>query len=233
MRTVCHVFEFLRRTRPAPAPVATPAPEPRLEAGWLVVGLGNPGPEYAATRHNAGYLVLDDLLDEAGLELRPQPGVPARAAVADGVAYARSDTYMNTSGEAVGPLAALLGVPPERVVVIHDELDLPPGKVRVKLGGNENGHNGLKSITAALGTRDYARVRVGIGRPPQGTAVPDWVLAPFSDASDSAEAAEVGTAADQTAANGIGAAVDLAAEAVRAIVRDGIAKAQNEIHPRS
>lgn len=186
-----------------------------------MVGLGNPGPEYAATRHNAGYLVLDALLDEEGVELRLLPGVAARVAAVDGVAYARSNTYMNTSGEAVGPLAALLGVPPERVVVVHDELDLPPGKVRIKLGGNENGHNGLKSITAALGTRDYARVRVGIGRPPQGTDVPDWVLAPFGDAADPATPGEVG------------AAIDLAAEAVRVIVRDGIAKAQNEIHPRS
>lgn len=245
MRTVWHVFEFLRRTRksaptPAPAPEAAPqaapeaAPESPLAADWLVVGLGNPGPEYAATRHNAGYLVLDALLDEEGVELRPLPGVAARVAAVDGVAYTRSNTYMNTSGEAVGPLAALLGVPPERVVVVHDELDLPPGKVRIKLGGNENGHNGLKSITAALGTRDYARVRVGIGRPPQGTAVPDWVLAPFGDAADPATVTDPATAATDPATPGeVGAAIELAAEAVRVIVRDGIAKAQNEIHPRS
>lgn len=231
MGTVCHVFEFLRRLRrtgPATVPASAPAPgsatEPRLEADWLVVGLGNPGPEYAATRHNAGYLVLDAVLDEADLELQPLPGVPARVAVADGVAYARSDTYMNTSGEAVGPLAERLGVPPERVLVIHDELDLPPGKVRVKLGGNENGHNGLKSITAALGTRDYARVRVGIGRPPRGTAVPDWVLAPFDSAVHPAKAADEA---------GVGAAIGLAAEAVRLATGEGLAKAQNLIHPRS
>lgn len=237
MRTVWHVFEFLRRTRksaPTPAPAPEAAPESPLAADWLVVGLGNPGPEYAATRHNAGYLVLDALLDEEGVELRLLPGVAARVAAVDGVAYARSNTYMNTSGEAVGPLAALLGVPPERVVVVHDELDLPPGKVRIKLGGNENGHNGLKSITAALGTRDYARVRVGIGRPPQGTAVPDWVLAPFGDAADPATVTDSATAATDPATPGeVGAAIDLAAEAVRVIVRDGIAKAQNEIQPRS
>jgi len=130
--------------------------------------------------------------------------------VRDGVAYARSTTYMNTTGEAVGPLAKQLGVAPERIIVVHDELDLPAGKVRVKLGGNENGHNGLKSITEHLGTRDYLRVRMGIGRPPQGMAVPDWVLSPID-----------GDISDQVA---------LAAKAVQLIVSEGLSKAQNVIH---
>ena len=189
------MFGFFRRKR-----------TPQLEAEWLVVGLGNPGVKYAATRHNVGYMALDEL---AG-ELAPVPGVKALVQVRDGVAYARSTTYMNTTGEAVGPLAKQLGVAPERIIVVHDELDLPAGKVRVKLGGNENGHNGLKSITEHLGTRDYLRVRMGIGRPPQGMAVPDWVLSPID--------------------GDISGQVTLAAKAVQLIVSEGVAKAQNVIH---
>ena len=195
MAKVCVMFGFFRRKR-----------APKLEAQWLVVGLGNPGAKYAATRHNVGYMALDEL---AG-ELTPVPGIKAHVQVRDGVAYARSTTYMNTTGEAVGPLAKELGVTPERIIVVHDELDLPAGKVRVKLGGNENGHNGLKSITEHLGTRDYLRVRMGIGRPPQGTAVPDWVLSPID-----------GDISNQ---------VTLAAEAAQLIVSDGLEKAQNVIH---
>ena len=189
------MFGFFRRKR-----------TPQLEAEWLVVGLGNPGEKYATTRHNVGYMALDEL---AG-ELAPVPGVKALVQVRDGVAYARSTTYMNTTGEAVGPLAKQLGVAPERIIVVHDELDLPAGKVRVKLGGNENGHNGLKSITEHLGTRDYLRVRMGIGRPPQGMAVPDWVLSPID--------------------GDISGQVALAAKAVQLIVSEGVAKAQNVIH---
>ena len=189
------MFGFFRRKR-----------TPKLEAQWLVVGLGNPGEKYAATRHNVGYMALDEL---AG-ELAPVPGVKALVQARDGVVYARSTTYMNTTGEAVGPLAKQLGVAPERIIVVHDELDLPAGKVRVKLGGNENGHNGLKSITEHLGTRDYLRVRMGIGRPPQGMAVPDWVLSPIE--------------------GDISGQVALAAKAVQLIVSEGVAKAQNVIH---
>lgn len=195
MAKVCVMFGFFRRKR-----------APKLDAQWLVVGLGNPGAKYAATRHNVGYMALDEL---AG-ELTPVPGVKALVQVRDGVAYARSTTYMNTTGEAVGPLAKQLGVAPERIIVVHDELDLPAGKVRVKLGGNENGHNGLKSITEHLGTRDYLRVRMGIGRPPQGTAVPDWVLSPID--------------------GDISGQVARAAEAVQLIVSEGLGKAQNVIH---
>lgn len=189
------MFGFFRRKR-----------TPQLEAEWLVLGLGNPGAKYAATRHNVGYMALDEL---AG-ELTPVPGIKALVQVRDGVAFARSTTYMNTTGESVGPLAEQLGVAPERIIVVHDELDLPAGKVRVKLGGNENGHNGLKSITEHLGTRDYLRVRMGIGRPPQGMAVPDWVLSPIE--------------------GDISGQVALAAKAVQLIVSEGVAKAQNVFH---
>ena len=195
MGTLWGVFGFFRRRR-----------ETKLQAEWLVVGLGNPGAEYAATRHNVGWMALDQLAET----LEPVRGIKARVAVIDGVAYAKPTTFMNTSGEGVGPLAAMLGVPAERIVVLHDELDLPVGKVRVKLGGNENGHNGLKSITKHIGTRDYVRVRIGIGRPPAGVAVPDWVLGAVSG--------------DER--------IDLAAEAARLVVAEGLAKAQNVIHAR-
>ncbi|WP_175935350.1 aminoacyl-tRNA hydrolase [Corynebacterium sp. Marseille-P4321] len=199
MGTLWGVFGFFRRKR-------APQQTPEFSAEWLVVGLGNPGAKYASTKHNVGYMVLNELVDE----LEPVAGVKAHVQVRDGVAYARSTTYMNTSGEAVGPLAKRLGVAPERVIVVHDELDLPAGKVRVKMGGNENGHNGLRSITEHLGTRDYLRVRVGIGRPPQGVPVPEWVLSPVEG--------EVPVAT--------------AAEAVRLIISDGLQKAQNTIHSR-
>lgn len=163
-----------------------------------MVGLGNPGAKYANTRHNVGFMALD---------LVPEM---------DGVARCKPRTYMNNSGEAVAPAARKYAISPERIIVIHDELDLPAGKVRVKLGGNENGHNGLKSITQHLGTRDYVRVRVGIGRPPEGTSVPDWVL---SDIHNDIH----GDLDDQLA---------LAAEAVRLVVSEGLAKAQNTIHAR-
>lgn len=195
MGTLWGVFGFFRRRR-----------ETQLQADWLVVGLGNPGAEYAATRHNVGWMALDQLAET----LEPVRGIKARVAVIDSVAYAKPTTFMNTSGEGVGPLAAMLGVPPERMVVMHDELDLPVGKVRVKRGGNENGHNGLKSITEHIGTRDYVRVRIGIGRPPAGVAVPDWVLGPVSGNER----------------------IDLAAEAARLVVAEGLAKAQNVIHAR-
>lgn len=192
------MFNFLRSLFPPKQTQDQAQQVQPADAEWLVVGLGNPGAQYAANRHNVGYMVLDELGD------------------VDGVALLKPGTYMNTSGEAVAPLADRLGIPPERVIVIHDELDLPAGKVRVKLGGNENGHNGLKSITEHLGTRDYLRVRVGIGRPPQGTAVTDWVLGDIGEEHPDLDAQ-----------------LALAAEAVGLIVSDGLEKAQNSIHAKS
>ena len=180
----------------------SPAP-----AQWLVVGLGNPGAQYAATRHNVGYMVVDELLD--GATWAPVRGIPALTARLPGdVLLARSKTYMNNSGEAVGPLAKRFHVEPGRIIVIHDELDLPVEKLKIKLGGNENGHNGLKSVSAHLGTPDYVRVRIGIGRPAPGVSVIDHVL---------------GAAGPKTP-------VERAAEAVRTICRDGVVKAQNTVN---
>ncbi|AKK05411.1 aminoacyl-tRNA hydrolase [Corynebacterium mustelae] len=188
-------------------------PEP---AQWLVIGLGNPGEKYVDTRHNVGYMVIDSLLDSLGQSLRPVKGIPATVANVsiDGcpVLVARSTTFMNVSGTAVAPLCSALGIPPERVIVVHDELDLPHGKARIKQGGNENGHNGLKSTTAELSSRDYIRVRTGIGRPPKGQPVPDYVLSTIPH--------------DEQLAQMISAAT----QAVRLICTEGLAKAQNAIH---
>ena len=189
-----------------------------LSAEWIVVGLGNPGAKYAATRHNVGYMALDDLLAESGDVLEPVTGHQLSAAhinvAGTPVVVLRSHTYMNLSGDPIAPLAQQLGVPAERIIVIHDELDLPAGTVRVKKGGNENGHNGLKSLTERLSTRDYLRVRVGIGRPAKGSSIPDWVLAPV-DATPEFDAS-----------------IATAAQAARLIIAQGLGKAQNEIPSR-
>jgi PTH1 family peptidyl-tRNA hydrolase len=188
-------------------------------AQWLVIGLGNPGAKYAGTRHNIGYLVIDRLLDRyPGNELRGIPGIKAKVARVDiadhGVLLVRATTYMNLSGQAVGPLATSYGIPEDHVIAVHDELDLPTGKVKIKVGGNENGHNGLKSITETLGTHDYVRVRLGIGRPAPGTGVVEHVLS----------ALDTGHHWETTADN--------AADAVEAVVQRGVSAAQNEIHSR-
>ncbi|GAB3705105.1 aminoacyl-tRNA hydrolase [Corynebacterium nasicanis] len=194
---VFKIFDLFRRT-----------PSPDLSADWVIIGLGNPGPKYAATRHNVGYMAVDELLDAQ--PLTPVPGAKAQHArlriAGQDVLVLRSTTFMNLSGEAL----AGIDVPVERIIAVHDELDLPVGTVRVKKGGNENGHNGLKSMTEHLGTRDYLRVRIGISRPPEGVAVPDYVLGPIEGGEN----------------------VPLAAEAARLIIEQGLSKAQNAIHSR-
>ncbi|BAU95317.1 peptidyl-tRNA hydrolase [Corynebacterium suranareeae] len=190
------------------------SPKPALpSANWLVVGLGNPGAKYESTRHNVGYMCQDMLIDaHQQSPLTPITGYKALTTqLAPEVLAVRSTTFMNHSGQGVAPLAKALGIPPERIIVIHDELDLPAGKVRLKMGGNENGHNGLKSLTQELGTRDYVRVRIGISRPPAGMAVPDYVLEPVDH--------------DQPG-------IALAAEAVDIVVEKGLSAAQNSIHSR-
>ena len=144
-------------------------------ASWLVIGLGNPGNQYVATRHNVGYRVVDQLLKDT--PLHPIKGIPATAANVGDMLLVRSTTYMNDSGRAIAPLADAFAIDLDHIIVIHDELDLPLGTVRIKRGGNENGHNGLKSLSQHLGTRDYARLRIGVGRPPGRMDPADYVLA--------------------------------------------------------
>ena len=158
---------------------------------WLVVGLGNPGPSYAQTRHNVGYLVVEELASRMGSAFRAHKS--GRADVVEGrlgspgtplgdirVVLMKARSFMNESGGPVSTLATFYKVPPEQVVAIHDELDIDVGQLRIKLGGGDNGHNGLKSLRSSLGTGDFHRVRVGIGRPPGQQTVHDFVLKPWS-----------------------------------------------------
>lgn len=153
---------------------------------WLVVGLGNPGVGYAGHRHNVGYLVNDELADRMGSKFRAHK--TGRADVVEGrlgvggprVVLARPRTYMNEVGGPVKAMATFYRIEPENIVVIHDELDIPFGTLRLKLSGGDNGHNGLRSIRSSLGTGDFYRVRCGIGRPPGRQDVADFVLSNYA-----------------------------------------------------
>ena len=186
----------------------------------LVFGLGNPGPEYAATRHNVGHLVVDELARRAGGTLKSHKGVATAAQVRLGATPGTpailgvSLGYMNRSGGPVGALAQYYGVDLDDLVVVHDELDLPFGTVRLKRGGGEGGHNGLKDITKAVGSRDYIRVRVGISRPPGRMDAAAYVLKPFA----AAERKELPWV------------IDAAADAIEAILADGLEAAQLRFH---
>lgn len=146
----------------------------------MIVGLGNPGPEYAGTRHNAGYWFVDALLDKLGGSLRPETrfrGRTARVSVAGREVWLlEPDTFMNHSGEAVSRLAHYYKIPIEEILVVHDELDLPPGTVRLKRGGGDGGHNGVADTIASLSGREFLRLRVGIGRPASSSQVVSYVL---------------------------------------------------------
>ncbi|MCO6006755.1 aminoacyl-tRNA hydrolase [Actinoallomurus purpureus] len=187
------------------------------DAPWLVVGLGNPGPEYAGNRHNAGFMVLDVLAARMGGRFKAHK---ARADVVEGrlagvrVVLAKPRSYMNESGGPVKALRDFYKVPLERVIVVHDELDIPYGTLRLKRGGGDNGHNGLRSITKALGGRDYPRVRFGIGRPPGRMDAAMFVLRDFS----AAERKELDLNAER------------AADATETLITDGLERAQNVFH---
>lgn len=186
---------------------------------WLVIGLGNPGPRYEATRHNVGQMVVDDLARRRGETFKAHK---ANARVVEtwlrpGVAklvLAKSNSYMNTSGGPVAALAKFYGVPAERVVVVHDELDIPFDTLKLKVGGGHGGHNGVRDIAKALGTPEFPRVRVGIGRPVGRQDPADWVLDPFSSAERTTLPILVGDAAD----------------AVEQLVDEGLIAAQQRWH---
>jgi len=184
---------------------------------WIIAGLGNPGPEYAATRHNAGQMVVAVLAGRMAARFKAHR---SRSDIAEGrlagqpVTVARPKSYMNLSGGPVAALVAFYKVPPERLVVIHDELDIPFASIRLKLGGGDNGHNGLRSITASLGTRDYFRVRFGIGRPPGRMDPAAYVLRDFSAAERKDLPLEI----------------DRCANAVEFLVSKGLTAAQNAFH---
>jgi PTH1 family peptidyl-tRNA hydrolase len=184
---------------------------------WLIAGLGNPGPGYAGHRHNAGYLTADVLAERAGARFKAGK---FRGLAADGRLAGRSVTiikpltFMNESGGPVASVSGFYKLAPGQLVVIHDELDLPFGSVRLKMGGGDNGHNGLRSVTARLGTRDYYRARIGIGRPPGRMDPAVYVLRDFS-APERAELPLV---------------LGRAADAVEMLLADGLAAAQNAFH---
>ncbi|MEV6070204.1 aminoacyl-tRNA hydrolase [Nocardia sp. NPDC052001] len=184
----------------------------------LVVGLGNPGSEYERTRHNVGFMVADVLAERVGgrFTVHKKSGADLLEARLDGrkVLIAKPRSYMNLSGRPVAALAKFFSVPATEVIAIHDELDLPFGVIRLKQGGGEGGHNGLRSMSQALTTKDYLRVRFGIGRPPGRQDPADYVLKPFS----AAERKEVPVIVEQ------------AADAVELLLRVGLEPAQNQLH---
>jgi PTH1 family peptidyl-tRNA hydrolase len=184
---------------------------------WLIVGLGNPGPTYSGNRHNVGFMVLDLLAERVGGKFKAHKG---RADVVEGrlvgepVALAKPKSYMNESG---GPVASVRGfykAPIEQLIVVHDELDIPYGALRLKRGGGDGGHNGLRSLTRSLGSREYLRVRFGIGRPPGRQDPADYVLEDFRAAER----------------KDLPFFLDRAADAVEALITLGLEPAQNRFH---
>ena len=183
----------------------------------LVVGLGNPGPRYAGNRHNVGFFVVDELARRIGETFKAHRG---RADVVETriagrrVVLAKPKSYMNESGGPVTALRDFFKLPAEDIVVVHDELDLPYGTLRVKLGGGDNGHNGLKSLRRSLGTGEFHRVRFGVGRPTGRQDPADWVLTDFG----SVERKELPFHVDRTA------------DAVESLLSEGLAATQNRFH---
>ncbi len=183
----------------------------------LVVGLGNPGPRYGATRHNAGFFVVDLLAERIGGRFKAHKG---RADIVEGrlagkpVVLAKPKSYMNESGGPIVSISRFFKVPIEQITIVHDDLDLPFGALRLKRGGGDGGHNGLRSATSALGSKDYLRVRFGIGRPPGRQDPSEYVLREFSGA----ERKEVPYL------------VDRAADAVEALLAQGLEAAQNQFN---
>jgi len=157
---------------------------------WLVVGLGNPGTRYAGNRHNVGQMVLGELAVRGAATFRSHRSLAAVAEAWLGtlpggmpgpkVVLAKPETYMNVSGGPVANVSDFFKIPPERVIVVHDEIDIPFDQVRLKRGGGEGGHNGLRDISKALGTKEYIRVRIGVGRPPGRQNAADYVLSDFN-----------------------------------------------------
>ncbi|MBT2595515.1 aminoacyl-tRNA hydrolase [Arthrobacter sp. ISL-72] len=186
---------------------------------WLIVGLGNPGTEYSNNRHNVGQMVLDELARRVGGSFKVHK---ARAHVLEGrlgiggprVVLAKPMSYMNVSGGPVSALTKFYDIDPRHLVAVHDEIDIPFNTVKLKIGGGEGGHNGLRDISKALATKEYLRVRVGVGRPPGRMDTADFVLKDFA----TAEKKELPFLLDE------------AADAVETVVKDGLPVAQQKFH---
>jgi peptidyl-tRNA hydrolase, PTH1 family len=190
-----------------------------MSDAWLIAGLGNPGPDYSATRHNVGYMAVDRIAAMTGGKLSRHKR--ANAMVLEGrlglpgsqtpIILVEPLSYMNESGGPIKALMQFYDIPVERLMAIHDELDIPFSALRVKLGGGDNGHNGLKSMRKALGTGDFYRVRIGIGRPPGRQDPADFVLKPFAS-SERADLAEL---------------IERAADASCSLITDGLERTQS------
>lgn len=186
---------------------------------WLVAGLGNPGPGYAGNRHNIGHMVLDELANRVGAKFKTHA---SRAQVVQGrvgiggprVVLAKPMTYMNLSGGPVANVAKFFSIPLENLIVVHDEIDIPFDTIKLKRGGGEGGHNGLRDITKAMGSKDYLRVRTGVGRPPGRMDTADWVLQDFSKSEKQA----------------LPFLIDNAADAVELLMAQGLEAAQGKFH---
>ena len=178
----------------------------------LVAGLGNPGREYERTRHNVGWLVLDELARRHGGSWRSKfSGSLAEVRLGDArLALLKPETYMNESGRSVGAAARFFKVEPEQLLVVHDDVDLEPGRLQARAGGGLAGHNGLRSLAQQLGSQDFLRLRIGVGRPGRGDqrSVSDWVLSPFAPEED------------------VEALVVRAADAVEAVAAEGLDRTQ-------
>lgn len=197
--------------------MAEPSPV-RGQGPILVVGLGNPGPNYAKNRHNVGFMASEILADRIGEKFKVHKKSGAEVATGRlagrSVVLAKPRVYMNESGRQVGPLAQFFSLSPADIVVIHDDLDIDFGRIRLKLGGGEGGHNGLRSVASALGTRDFQRVRIGVGRPPGRKDPAAFVLENFN----ATERTEVPTICEQ------------AADATELLIVHGLEPAQNTVH---
>ncbi|MFC0582059.1 aminoacyl-tRNA hydrolase [Micrococcoides hystricis] len=186
---------------------------------YLVVGLGNPGPDYARTRHNIGHMVVDELADRHSGTFTAHKSKCVQASVRIGyggpkMVLAKTTSYMNVSGPPVAALMKFLSLGPENLIVVHDEVDIAFDAIKLKRGGSEGGHNGLKDISRVLGTRDYLRVRAGIGRPPGRMDTAKYVLQPFN----------------ATERETLPLHLDRCADAVEALITDGLTTAQNKFH---
>jgi PTH1 family peptidyl-tRNA hydrolase len=185
---------------------------------WLVAGLGNPGDRYATSRHNLGRMVVDELAREEGERFRKARFLPAEVAEirygGDRVLLVKSTHFMNESGPSYAGVAKKQGIEPVNLIAVHDELDIPAGTLRVKLGGGTSGHNGLKSLQRSLRTPEFLRVRVGIGRPPGRQDPSDFVLEPTG----------------KRVQEDLAAWIDVATQAVRSLVSDGLAATQDRFN---
>ncbi|MCZ4519548.1 aminoacyl-tRNA hydrolase [Rhodococcus ruber] len=190
------------------------------EAPALIVGLGNPGPQYEKTRHNVGFMVADALAGRIGgafsSHKKSNSDIVQARLGSRSVVIAKPRTFMNLSGQPVAALARFFSIDAANIVVVHDELDIDFGALRLKLGGGEGGHNGLRSISQHLSTKDYLRVRVGVGRPPGRMDPASFVLKPFSAAER----------------KDLGVVVEEAADAAELLLSAGLEAAQNRVHPR-